>query len=70
MSENALYFAIRESCYMMVPESEVPKKAVGMLVTGAEVFKNLGRPPSSPNFSQQIRGAKIALLAIKEALTT
>ena len=28
---------------MMVPESEVPKKAVGMLVTGAEVFKNLGR---------------------------
>ena len=27
----------------MVPESEVPKKAVGMLVTGAEVFKNLGR---------------------------
>ena len=55
---------------MMVPESEVPKKAVGMLVTGAEVFKNLGRPPSSPNFSQQIRGAKIALLAIKEALTT
>ena len=27
---------------MMVPESEVPKKAVGMLVTGAEVSKNLG----------------------------
>ena len=36
-------FCNRESCYMMVPESEVPKKAVGMLVTGAEVFKNLGR---------------------------
>ena len=27
---------------MMVPESEVPKKAVGMLVTGAELSKNLG----------------------------
>ena len=27
---------------MMVPESEVPKKAVGMSVTGAEVSKNLG----------------------------
>ena len=32
----------RESCYMMVPESEVPKKAVGMSVTEAEVSKNLG----------------------------
>ena len=27
---------------MMVPESEVPKKAVGMSVIGAEVSKNLG----------------------------
>jgi len=27
---------------MMVPEREVPKKAVGMPVTGAEVSKNLG----------------------------
>lgn len=55
---------------MMVPESEVPKKAVGMSVTGAEVSKKSGRSTSSTNFSQQIRGAKIALLAVKEALTT
>ena len=27
---------------MMVPESEVPNKDVGMSVTGAEVSKNLG----------------------------
>ena len=33
-------------------------------------FQKSGPTPSSPNFSQQIRGAKIALLAIKEALTT
>ena len=34
-------FCNQDSCHMMVPESEVPKKAVGMLVTGAEVSKNL-----------------------------
>ena len=33
-------------------------------------FQKSGPTPSSPNFSQQIRGAKIALPAIKEALTT
>ena len=38
---KTLYIYNQESCHTMVPESEVPKKAVGMSVTGAEVSKNL-----------------------------
>ena len=40
---------------MMVPDSEVPKKTVGMLVTGAEVFKNLADTIESKFFTANQR---------------